>query len=499
MGVIAHSMSDSVEQPGESFSARVRSAVFWRSGSQIVAQMVMWTATIFVVRLLDPHDYGLFAMSQVILVLFNFLNGYSFASGVIQAESVDSRRISQVFGLLILLNGGLAILQFLLAPLAGAYFRQPIVTDMLRVQALLYIATPFIALPSAILARSLDFRNQAKANLAGALAGAGAALTGALCSMGVWTLVIAPIIMMAVRAIGLTLASGIRLRPTFRFDGLGSILSFGGALLLCQLFWIIQSQSDVFLAGRQLDPHNLGLYTEALFLTQIVTAKFIPPLNEVAFPAYATLHKEGGKVGPAFLTSVRLTMLIAMPLYLGMAVVAWPLVETLFGDKWLEMAPLVATLALAMPFFALQIICSPSTNALGMPGVYVRTSIAGAIIMPVAFMAGMQWGIEGMTRAWLVATPLLLLVTLALTLPKLGLGWRDILLSVLPTASAALAMAAVVHAIAQEIVWIASPLRLAILVAVGAAVYGGLLFAFSRETLVELKSFITKRQLPAEI
>ncbi len=489
-------MSESVPPSDENFSTRVRSAVFWRSGSQIAAQLVMWAATIIVVRLLDPHDYGLFAMSQVVLTLFNFLNGYSFASGLIQAEHADDRRISQTFGLLILLNGGLALAQLIAAPLASAYFRQPIVADMLRVQALLYVATPFIALPSAVLARSLNFRNQAKANMAGALAGAATALSGAVFGMGVWTLVYAPIVMMAVRAIGLSVAAKLRVRPIFNFEGIGSILSFGGALLLCQFFWIIQSQADVFLAGRLLDPHHLGLYTEALFLTQIFTAKFVPPLNEVAFPAYATLHKQGGDVGKAFLTSVRLTMLIAMPLYLGMAVVAWPLVETLFGEKWMEMAPLVSILALAMPFFALQIICSPATNALGKPGIYVRSSIAGALIMPLAFWGGIQWGIEGLARAWLIATPLLLLATLFVTLPEIGVRWRDLARSLMPSALAAFAMGLIVWQAAHQLIWMAGPKRLALLVSLGGFVYGGLLWVFSRSTLLELHSFVTKKQLP---
>jgi len=181
-------------------SGRVRSAVFWRSGSQIVAQLVMWVSTIMVVRLLAPADYGLFAMTQVVMVLFNFLNGYSFASSLIQAESINERRIKQAFGLLILLNGVLAVAQFIAAPLAAAYFRQPIIADMLRLQCLLYIATPFIAVPSAVLARGLDFRKQAAANMAGALAGAVTSLACALSGFGVWTLVWAPIALFAVRA-----------------------------------------------------------------------------------------------------------------------------------------------------------------------------------------------------------------------------------------------------------------------------------------------------------
>jgi O-antigen/teichoic acid export membrane protein len=117
-----------------------------------------------VIRLLDPSDYGLFAMTQVILVLLNLLNGYGLAGGLIQKAQVDDRAIRQLFGMLLLLNFGLGALQFLAAPLAAAYYRQPIVADLLRVQALLYIATPFIAFPYALLARAMDFRKQAQAH-----------------------------------------------------------------------------------------------------------------------------------------------------------------------------------------------------------------------------------------------------------------------------------------------------------------------------------------------
>ena len=113
--------------------------------TQIVAQLVTWAATFVVIRLLAPSDYGLFAMTQVILVFLNLMNGYGFASALVRTESVDRRRIAQVFGMLLLLNGALAVAQLLMAPLAAAYFRQPILVDMLRVQALLYAATPFIA------------------------------------------------------------------------------------------------------------------------------------------------------------------------------------------------------------------------------------------------------------------------------------------------------------------------------------------------------------------
>ncbi len=453
------------------FADRVRSAVFWRAGSQIAAQIVMWCATILVVRLLDPKDYGLFAMTQVVLVAFNFLNGYSFATSLIQAKSVSQHRIAQVFGMLILLNASLAAAQFIIAPFAADYYNQPLVTNMLRVQCLLFLTTPFIALPSALLARQLDFKKQGWINLACAMLGAIVGLACALAGFGVWTLVITPIVMFMLRGIALTVAARLLIWPSFDFRGSGDIVRFGTALLLSQLFWILQSQSDIFIAGRSLNPHNLGLYSESLFLTLIFTGRFIPPLNEVALPAYAQLIKMGRPVGPAFITTARLVMLIAAPLYIGLSLSAGPLVTTLFGPKWLEMIPIVAGLALAMPFMALQIICSPATNAMSRPRIYVQSSIAGAIILPLAFFIGIKWGAQGLVHAWQIGAPLLLIATLWLTLPVVEAKAGALITAMTPVATATAAMAAAVYGISTLITQLPPPAQLAILVGTGALVY----------------------------
>ena len=457
------------------FGDRVRSAVIWRWGSQAASQLITWTATILVVRLLDPHDYGLFAMTQSVFVALNFLNGYSFATSLIQAKEVDERRIGQVFGLLIVSNLILAGAQVLMAPIAARYYGQPMIADLLRVQALIYLATPFIALPTSLLARGLQFRSQALVNLVCAFSGAGVALGLAWYGLGVWALVWAPIAMFAVRGLGMTIAAGGLVRPVFDFRGSGDVVGFGTALTVCQLFWIVQSQSDIVIAGRGFDPHHLGIYSESLFLALIFTGRFLPPLNEVAFPAYAELNNAGQPIGPAFINGVRMIMLIAAPFYVGLSLVAGPLVTTFFGPKWLEMIPIVSGLALAMPAMALQIVCSPSTNALGRPGIYLFTSIAGALIMPVCFWFGATHGPQGLVHAWQIGAPLVLLVTLAVTLPAIGGSPLGLLRALFPVGFACGAMAAAVWLVERQLAPLGAPLQLAALVPTGAIVYGGTL------------------------
>jgi len=112
------------------------------------------------------------------------------------------------------------------------------------VQALLYLATPFIAFPYALLSRAMDFRRQAAVNLLSAVLGALAALGGALGGLGVWTLVLAPMVLFGTRAIGMMVAARAWVRPSFDFRGAGGIARYGVLMATSQLFWVIQSQAD---------------------------------------------------------------------------------------------------------------------------------------------------------------------------------------------------------------------------------------------------------------
>src|SRR3546814_5660096 len=172
-------------------------------------------------------------------------------------------------------------------------------------------------------------------------------------------------------------------------------------MVIVQFFWFIQSQSDVFIAGRQLGAHDLGLYTTTLFLTQILAAKFVPPLNEVAFAAYSRIQADRDRISGAFLKATRLAILTALPFYFGLAATAEPLILTFLGPKWAETIASVPILPLALPFLTLQILFAPATNATGKPGIAVRTGAAGAVILPVAFLIGIRFGIEGLAYAWL--------------------------------------------------------------------------------------------------
>lgn len=472
----------------KSFAAQVRSAVIWRSGSQLFTQIVSWCSTLIVIRLLAPEDYGLFAMAQVMMVLLSTMNGWGLASALIREDEVSEERLRQTLGMLILLNFGLALVQFCAAPLVALWFDQPEVTQLLRVQSLLYLAVPFCALPHAMLSRRMDFRRPAQVRLAAAIAGAITALVGALSGWGVWTLVFAPMVILLAEAVGMTWAAGAPIRPSFRFGGAGHIAGFGGIMTVTQLFWFVQSQADVMIAGRVLDPHTLGVYTTGLFLSQLLAAKFVPPINEVAYAAYSRQQS----VGPEpLLATIRLVMLVALPAYAGMAVVAEPLVPVLLGEQWLEIAPLLPILAAAMSMMTLQILFAPATNARGVPAAALRIAMLGSVVMPSAFWIGSYWGLYGLAWGWIGGMAVLCAATVRLSGGLIGLRLGPLVQAIAPPLVAALAMAAGVALLlrALPVGW---PPLLALFctVPVGVALYAGGLHLIAPERLAEALRFI---------
>ncbi|MBO9694917.1 MAG: lipopolysaccharide biosynthesis protein [Sphingopyxis sp.] len=478
------------------FGQQVRRAVIWRSASQIAGQVIAWASTFLVIRILTPEDYGLFALTQVMLMLFTLLNGYGLASAAIQRAEIGRHELRQIFGLLLLLNGALAVIQILCAPLAAAYYRQPMVAELLRVQSLIYLTIPFSALAYAQLARSMEFRRQAQVNLVSALIGAGVALGGALAGWGVWALVWAPIAMFTTRALGLTIAARSWLWPSFDFRGAGSIAQYGGLIAVGQFFGFVQSQADILVAGRWFEAHLVGIYTTALLLTQIFNNKIVPPLNEVAFAAYARMQDDRPALAAGFIRSTRAIMVAAMPFFFGLAAVAEPLVLTLLGEKWREIVPLLLPLALAMPFWTLFTLLRPATDALGRPGIASGNAAAGALLMPLIFLVGARWGIMGIAWAWLVAYPLLLAFSAARSMPVIGVHAIELIRAILPPVLAAAVMAAAVMLVDSLLPALPQPMRLAVLVATGAPIYCLWLALFARGTVRDLIDLVRGRRVP---
>ncbi|MEF8727733.1 MAG: lipopolysaccharide biosynthesis protein [Accumulibacter sp.] len=463
------------------FRADVLSGLRWVAGAKLIGQVVTWGLTIVVMRMLSPEDYGLLAMATVLVAFLAMMAQFGVGAAAVQAADMDDARLRQIFGLVILFNSGLFLLLFLTAPLVGRFFDEPRLVAIIRVLGLQFVLMMFSVIPSSQLSRKLDFKGQSLVDLLSAIMGSLTALAGSLAGLGVWSLVWATLVMESSRGIGLNLMAPFRHWPDFRVRGTRQFLLFGGKLTGARILWFCYSQADTVIVGKLLGKDLLGVYSVAIHLASLPVHKLLAIINQVAFPAFARIQGDQGKLASHFLLAVRMLSFTAFPVLWGLSSVAQELVALLLGEKWRAATLPLQLLALMMPLHMLAPFLNTAAQGIGRADIALKQVLLAALVMPIAFAAGSQWGLIGVSLAWVLAFPVVLWWGLAIFLPVIGLRIRDVLNAIVRPALAALGMYIAVYLVRGLLdPAVHLMLQVAILVLTGALAYGVLALALNR-------------------
>lgn len=460
--------------------SQVLSGLRWTAGAKFVGQLFTWAITIVVIRLLTPADYGLLAMAMLFVGLCYLLTEFGIGAAVIQAEEMDVRKLRQVFALTILVDLGLFLLLFLGAPLISAFFSEPQLTWIVRALAVQFIVSIFGVVPGALLTRKLDFKSQSLVDASGSIVCSLITLGLAVAGLGVWALVWGNLASVVWRTVGINLICPFAHWPDFSAKGTRALLIFGGNVTVTRIVWFFYSQADMLIAGKIFGKEPLGIYSVAMDLASIPVKKIFSVINWVSFPAFARVQDDREKFASYFLLATRALSFVAFPVLWGISCTAPELVRVLLGTNWEAAAPPMQLLALIMPVYMMAQLIITAAQGIGRADIALKQVLLASIVMPVAFLIGSQWGVVGLSLAWVVAFPFVFLGALLTFLPVIELRIADMLAAMARPALAALGMYIAVM-LARVITGpdAHSIIQLAILVSVGALTYTMLVFAIN--------------------
>jgi O-antigen/teichoic acid export membrane protein len=459
----------------------------WTGGGQLIGQVVSWLATILIIRLLSPGDYGLMAMATALLGFFTLIADLGFGSAAVQAQTLERSHLRQLLGMAIVANAGGCLIMLAGAPLAASFFGEPRLTPIVRVLSVNFLLLAAYVLPQSQVVRELDFRTKARIDVVATVSAAGVGLGMAAAGFGVWALVGNIVLTQLVRAVGYNVARPLRLVPSFAWSAATRLAQFGAMLTADRLLFFLYGQIDIVIGGRALGKEALGLYAVALSLSAVPMDKVLPIFTQVSFAAFSRIQGEADRVQRNVLRAVHLVSLGCFPAFLGMAAVAGDLVPVVLGDRWLPLVVPFQVLCLVLPFKALGALLPPALFGVGRPGVNVANMAFTLVAMTGAIFAGVQYGVLGLCLAWLFAFPPVFVVTTLRSLRALGIRATDFASRARFAAVASIVMAGAVLAIREALATMgASPARLAILIAGGASMYAAEVALFHRREVRDL-------------
>jgi len=474
---------------GGSLARSVKSGVAWSTLTFGLTKGLAFLSMLVLARLLAPSQFGVVAALTVVLGVIELIADLGMKSSVIyEQEQGAGERVQVAFTVNMLLVVALTAAAFIAAPALASFFHASGHVGLFRLAALDIFITGLGQVHDGLLLRDLRFRARIVTQVVSAIVRAVVGVTLALLGFGAASLVWGLVAGTAAWTVALWVATGFL--PTFHFRRAvaRSILGYGVAASVMELVDQLTIQVDTTVVGRVLGTSALGLYSVGTRIPSMALENIANQVSLVAFPALArkrVLDAEG--VAGSTLRLVRYESLYALPLAAGLAVMARPIVETVFSAKWLDATGVFAAVAVMSGISASGFALGDAFKALGRQRVMVALNIIEFPVIVVAILIAAPYGIT--TVAWVRAGMELLWVTM-MTLSAVwvvGIPARRTLVAMWPGMAAAVG---VVLATGPVRLWVPIPTVPKVIAGAIAGAVGGLaaLAVLSPATFAELQA-----------
>jgi len=452
-----------------SLGRRVGTAVFWSSSSEITFRAVSFVATLVVVRMLTPTDYGLYAVAfSLRSILQSSLNfgGYGY---LVREEGLDDSYYHTVWTINLLKNLIVSVVLTLGAPLLEHVTEIEGLSGAVWAIAAINFVQSFTSIGLADLERNLDYRRIFAVRFASAVAQALVAIGLALAFRNYWALVGSFAAMTLTQTVGSHFIARRSHRLSLsQWSTLKSFLinMLGGNLLINLSRWMDELVMSLFVPAA-----SIGRYTLARDTANMPMENMVLPIAKVMLPSFAQARMEGHDLAVTYRKVLAMIKTFLLPVGFGLYVVAPLFVPLVLGDKWVSMIWILETIIVAKSLTLIFNIQQPILVALDETAIFKRRALVFFVLKASLMVAGYYaFGFAGMVYGVVTSLYLVLVADLWIAVRIVGCRLRDLGAAVARPFVSALVM---VLAVAQYLHFVptVSIVNMLMAVTTGALVY----------------------------
>ena len=360
---------------------------------------------IVLLRLLQPEDFGLIALTMILVNAANLFTDLGLRPAIVQTKQDIEKVAHYVFVLVTLASMAVTgVFALAAAPLANFLGGDADLVPILRVMSILVTIDGLWIVPEALLRRNLKFKQLGISQIISDVSSSLISIICAIMGLGVWSLVVGNIASEVLRILFFwsQCRPWIWLRPQkWERAIVKDLLHFGAPTMGAGLLRSVQSQLDTWITGRNFGVTAVGFYDKAYTLTGRLANMLTNSIfGNVLFPSYARLQDDRERLARAYLKSTTMVLLMIVPLSVGLAVTAPLLVPVLIGNNWAPMIPVWQIFAIFGLTWPVSSNSSPLFLAVGQPRRNFSASIVYLLVMvPAALLLLRPFGISGVAMA----------------------------------------------------------------------------------------------------
>jgi len=319
----------------------------WTAAAAWLEQAFNFVIFLAIARLIGTESFGLASMALAFVLLGEFLVRDTLTEGIVERRDLEGAALEATFAALVGLGLAVSAVLVLTAPLVAGIYNAPLVTALIiaACPAILLIALSGVS--TALLRRQMAFRSLALRTVAGVIAGGAVGIYLALEGHGAWSLVGQRLAAITLDSLLSILAAGWwpkRLPRRAEFDRIGGL---GPRVVVLHASTLVKMQTPAVALGVAIGPHAVAVYALAWRLVEVLLKLVVVPLRSVAQSAIAVMRRRNIPTAGFFVEVNEVAALASFAALAGLALVAQPAIEVLFGPDWRETADILPWIGLA--------------------------------------------------------------------------------------------------------------------------------------------------------
>ena len=342
---------------------------------QLVALVFSFGSVTIISRLLTPAEVGVFSIAAGFVALIHMLRDFGVSEFVVQAPVLDEPLVRTAFTMNLVIAWFLGGVIIAASGAIGTFYADVGVTRVLRVMGIVFFLLPFGTTAMALLKREMEFGKLAKIRIVESVIRSCTAVALAYAGFSYMSMAWSALVGIVVMIVGCTVWGWQYRVRGLSFSHWRRVLHFGSNRTVSDLASQLGDQSANLVIGKMLGMTDAGLFSRGYGLVNMYRTNILGAIGAVAFPAFAREHREHGTAPDLFLKALVYTTGISWPFFACGAILAYPIIDILFGDQWDAAVPLMRWLCSAALIGTLMYQCNRFLVALGRVTTVTRVEV----------------------------------------------------------------------------------------------------------------------------
>jgi|SaaInlStandDraft_1057018.scaffolds.fasta_scaffold00979_9 teichuronic acid exporter len=387
-------------------------SLLWDFGGKIVNQIITFSLSIILARLLMPSDFALIGIIVAIISVSNVFIDIGLGNALIQAKKIEEVHLSSVFWINFIVSIILCCLLYSFSGKISSYYGYLELEDLIKVMSFTFLVLGISGIYRNILRRNIEFNILAKVNILSSVLSSIIAIYFAYNNYGVWALVIQTYVYNIVGLVILIFKTKWYPKLVFKYKEIKDLLNFGKKIFLIGLIDSIYQKLDIFVIGKIYSASALGFYSRGKSLNQLIGNFSSNSLSTVLFSVLSKSQNNIDKSRAIILTFFNITSYIS--LFIGglLYLISSDLIVFMFTDKWLETVPLFKIMVLTTFYLPLTAIMNSAIKGLGKSELLLKLEIFNKCLVIPVYVLGYKFGLTYFLYGFLIHQILAILTTI---------------------------------------------------------------------------------------